>query len=154
MSELCVKELEKIQCVVVVGQEIQGAREEEEACDVLAQGAKTPRTTSHINASAGTSDNTSDAKALMGAFGLSVIICSKLNEPNWRLLLGNAIFCIKCKHICQGHARLRNDADKLIDMVGVDSARCAQIMHPVVADAFRHSRDVSGWASDDAHARG
>ena len=118
------------------------------------RGSKPPRTTSHIIASAGTSDKTSDAKALMGALGLSAILCSNLNEPNLLLLLGCTTFLYKGGDICQGHARLRNDADKLIDIVGTDAARCAHVMHPVVANAFRHSRDVSGWTPDDAHARG
>ena len=118
------------------------------------RGSKPPKTTSHINASAGTSDKTSDPKARMGALGLSAMLCSNLNERNVRLLLGCTTFLYKCGDICQGHARLRNDADKLIDMVGADAARCAHVMHPVVANAFRHLRDVLRWTPDDAHARG
>ena len=38
LSEQRVKEREKFQCVA--GQDVQGAREEEEACDVLAQGVE------------------------------------------------------------------------------------------------------------------
>ena len=40
LSEQHVKERERVQCVVDVGQDVQGARAEEEACDVLAQGVE------------------------------------------------------------------------------------------------------------------
>ena len=53
LSEQRVKELENIQCFVVVGQDVEDPREEEEALGVLAQGSKPHKTTSHINASAG-----------------------------------------------------------------------------------------------------
>ena len=39
-SEQRVKEPKNMQCGVSVGQDVQGAREEEEACDVLAQGVE------------------------------------------------------------------------------------------------------------------
>ena len=81
-SEQRAKERKTIQCGVAVGQDVQDAREEDEACGVLAQGSKPPKTTSHINANAGTNDNNSDANALMGARGLSTALCSKLKEPN------------------------------------------------------------------------
>ena len=149
LSEQRVTERDEIQFVGGVAQDVQGVREEEETCDVLAQGSKPPKNTPHINASAGTNDNTSDATYLMGALGLSAVLCSNLNEPNLMLLLGCTTVLYKGGDICQGHARLRNDADTLIDMVGGDAARCAQVMHPVVANAFKHSRGVSGWTPDE-----
>ena len=78
----------------------------------------------------------------------------KLERAQCAVAFGLHDFLYKCGDICQGHARLRNDADKLIEMVGADAARCAHFMHPVVANVFRHLRDVLGWTPDDAHARG
>ena len=85
-----------------------------------------------------------------------IFINSKnLDHYQWIVALTRIISAVfrKGGDVCHGHALLRNDEDKLIDMVGTDAARCAHVMHPIVADAFRHSRDVLGWTPDKAHAR-
>ena len=154
LSEQRVKEREKIQCVVVVGQDVQGAREEEEACDVLAQGVEASQ--DHITHQRQRGNQRQRFGRKSFDWGTRVVDDSllKLERAQFVVDLGQYGFLYTGNDICQGHARLRNDADKLIDMVGADNARCAQVMHPVVANAFRHSRDVSGWTPDDAHARG
>ena len=154
LSEQRVKEREKIQCVVAVGQDVQGAREEEEACDVLAQGVEASQDHITHQRQRGNQRQNFGCKSSDGGTRIVGDSLLKLERVYSAVALGQYDFLYKGSDICQGHARLRNDAGKLIDIVGADAARCAQVMHPIVANAFRHSRDVSGWTPDDAHARG
>ena len=95
LSEHLVKEREEIQCVGVVGQDVQGAREEEEACDVLAQGVEASQDHITHHRQRGNQRQHFGCKSSDGAFGLSAILCSNLNEDTLRLLLGITTLCTK-----------------------------------------------------------
>ena len=155
LSEQRVKEREKLQCVVAVGQDAQGAREEEEACDVLAQGVEASQDHITHQRQRGNQRQNVGRKSSYGGTRIVGDSLLKIELEQFGVALGLYDFLLyKGSDICQGHARLRNDADTLIDIVGADATRCAQVMHPVVANAFRHLRDVLGWTPDNAHARG
>ena len=95
LSEQRVKERENMQCVVAVGLDVQGAREDEEACDVLAQGVEASQDHSTHQRQRGGQRQNFGRKSSDGALGLLAILCSNLNESTLRLLLGNTILCIK-----------------------------------------------------------
>ena len=76
LSEQRVKGREGIQCVVAVAQDAQGVRQEEETCNVLAQGVEASQDHITHQRQRGDQRNKSDAQALMGgALGLSEILC-------------------------------------------------------------------------------
>ena len=85
-----VKERKKIQCGVAVGQDVQGAREEEEACDVLAQGVEASQDHITHQRQRGNQRQHFGRKSFDGARGLSAILCSNLNEPNLQLISAKA----------------------------------------------------------------
>ena len=153
-SEHRVKERKKIQCDVAVSQDVQGAREEKDAFDVLAQGVEASQDHITHHRQCGNHRQHFGCKSCDGGTRLVDGSLLKFEVVQFAVALGLYDFLYKGIDTCQGHARLRNDADKLIDIVGADAARCAQVMHPARAYAFRHSRDVSGWTPDDAHDRG
>ena len=145
LSEQRVKEREEIRCVVAAAQDVQDVSEEEDTCGVLAQGVEASQDHITHHRQRGNQRQNFGCKSSDGGTRIVGDSLLKLEPAQFAVALGLYDFLYKGSDICQGHARLRNDADNLIDIVGADAARCAQVVHPVVANAFRHLRDVLGW---------
>lgn len=153
LSEQCVQGREGIRCVVAVAQDVQDVSDEEDACGVLAQGFEASKYQITHKRQRGNHRQHFGRKS--SDVGPRIVEDSLLQSQRvqvWHALGQRGCFH-RCRDVCQCHALLHNDADTLLDMVGTDAARCAQVMHPIVADAFGHSRDLLGWTPDKAHAR-
>ena len=153
LSEQRFQEREEIRCVVVVAQDVQDVSEEEDTCGVLAQGVEASQDHITHQRQRGNQRQHFGRKSSDGGPRRVHDSLLKFERSQLSHALGQRDCFRKGSDVFQGHALLHNDADKLIDIVGTDAARCAQVMHPIVADAFRHSRDVLGWTLDKAHAR-
>ena len=95
LSEHLVKEREEIQCVGVVGQDVQGAREEEEACDVLAQGDESSQYHITHQRQRGNRRQQIGRKSSDGGPRIVGDSLLKLERAQFAVALGLCDFCIK-----------------------------------------------------------